>query len=816
MTSVTRTHIINETNILNDVSSIKDKLVNTTVIDNANIMFPVKNEPVVTERLKYVCGSEIISLIESINTHYNSAKGKVYIAGGIINLALDTSLDICNSIYDRSDIDIFVISKSPYYKTYVLNTIIAKLNNADSTYIGTRGSVVYIWSTICTRMIQIIFMDDKYNGGFDLILNFDLTHVMCAFDGLHYYATDGAIKAFVTKNTYFTVSASADNDYMSMRILKSVLRGYTVFVRRDDGTVTKYNFDIMKDIVCSNKSFKYLCSEYINHTAVLERFKNNQEDIIKYYLNLSTASKLYLYTYAQKYKIYRGINIRGINNRGNTASKDGTFNIYVGPPIRPITNFSHRNGFHNRGPVAGASDPKPVAGASDPKPVAGASDPKPVAKSYKQPVAVASDPKPVAGASNPKSVAGASDPKPVAGASDPKPVAGASDPKSGAKIYKLLTKHVFSDPKPVTSDPKPVTSDPKPVTSDPKPIASDPKPVTVTSDPKPVISMEKFAEELPASSSSSSTDDEDNGFTLVNKTTSVKKHMYVIGGKNNVEPTDATTFKLPETEWAYNSYMRVISVVVPYEVYMELNKIRHTKTKSIDIIGRRCKCDCKQYILEIHDVQGLLQNTNFLALYFKLMSVKLNNYGIVTLQIDTDMYSELKSNATPFMVQQLTPHYNEKRILHISLDISPKLFGHLWSPEMLTLDDKYKTITTNGVLLTLTRNTYKFSNNIVITHELTKNEYENLLYIKQCMYIEIAKNGYNYKDYIDETKSKFYKKGDQTMCNIIDFKSVDTGKMYKTIQLTINNYKQNLNIIANKSYHVICANSGVAEIVKLY
>ncbi len=245
-------------------------------------------------RLAMLCPNAIINLIKDINV----AGPKAVIAGGIVNLATDITLDIFSQHFNKSDIDIFVFGpdKQETVKrilsmfTYMVPPDMC-INIMGPTYVGVRGSVVYIWSHGLSRLIQIVIMDEKHQTVEDVLNNFDMTHIMCAFDGTDFIVRGSMLETLATRTTIYTRNTPSA-EIQGLRILKAETRNYDVLMTTKSKPDVKIpvKFDVKLHYVNNSLVQDYMTSSSITPWKVI----NGKPDaeIIDYYMKQSKLQKV--------------------------------------------------------------------------------------------------------------------------------------------------------------------------------------------------------------------------------------------------------------------------------------------------------------------------------------------------------------------------------------------------------------------------------------------------------------------------------------------------------------------------------------------
>lgn len=275
-------------------------------------------------------------VIESILNMYPK---QVYIAGGLINLALDPLIDTTNPVYNKSDIDLFILADNPNERMVIIQDILIKLYrnlgsidygaddkgkyhilNESSMCVGVRGSVVYVWHNRFERMIQLVLMDTKNYPSIDSVIKgFDLDNIAVAYDGCELIIQKRAWQAMNTRRVTYRPT-SVRNDNQLYRMTKTASRGYKIISNSTSEDITPSLAQILAD----KESWDYLCTPYTEYLTLLQRFlkENNGcrdatvKGITKYYESNTTASKVFYIDYESDIvkKVIPLVNLGGISN----------------------------------------------------------------------------------------------------------------------------------------------------------------------------------------------------------------------------------------------------------------------------------------------------------------------------------------------------------------------------------------------------------------------------------------------------------------------------------------------------------------------
>ncbi len=284
--------------------------------------------------------SAISKLIKTSSTILNGLgdkyPGKVYLAGGLVNLALDPLIDITNPVFAKSDIDLFILAE-PENRLRIIEQILRTLqaeNEGIPMCVGVRGSVVYVWHAGFERMIQLVIIDTKsYPTIESVIKGFDLDNIAVAYDGEELIIQKRAWYAMNTRSVVYRPT-SVENDNQVYRMTKTAARGYKIISHATDEDITPS----LAQILANKESREYLTVPYVQYRVVHEEQKNlppsNMIDkITSYYKANSTASKLYYVNGMEdviKRLILPSINTRGISNISNPREYSSQ------PTVQPV------------------------------------------------------------------------------------------------------------------------------------------------------------------------------------------------------------------------------------------------------------------------------------------------------------------------------------------------------------------------------------------------------------------------------------------------------------------------------------------------
>lgn len=252
-------------------------------------------------------------------------RNEIYMAGGLVNLALDPLINIDNPVFDKSDIDLFILADHEK-RRLIVGTILYQLmdlENGDQTVVGANGSVVYIWHPSFNRMIQLVLMDTQGYPNIDTVIKgFDIDNIALAYNGQELIVQKRAWQAIryrVTK--YRPLTGNRENKIY--RLTKTACKGYTIQSVVDDHDITP----TLEHIIGNDKARDYLCTPYMTHTEVLAKYRYDKLQIIQHYMAYTTAVHVYfLTTYEKLFPVlYSAVNFDGIRN----MDEPGQYHAYI-------------------------------------------------------------------------------------------------------------------------------------------------------------------------------------------------------------------------------------------------------------------------------------------------------------------------------------------------------------------------------------------------------------------------------------------------------------------------------------------------------
>jgi hypothetical protein len=145
----------------------------------------------------------------------------ICIAGGSVNLALDTKIRPNPIITNNSDIDIFIYDNYEENITNIINYLVEEFGNIK--FMPSFNLVNFLAGG---KVFQIIKLDSAYKDIYHIINDFDCGYTKCAWDGSNIYLTRECYTAISTSLTTCN-KTSLDYNY-HLRIFKAIIRGYTL------------------------------------------------------------------------------------------------------------------------------------------------------------------------------------------------------------------------------------------------------------------------------------------------------------------------------------------------------------------------------------------------------------------------------------------------------------------------------------------------------------------------------------------------------------------------------------------------------------
>lgn len=261
--------------------------------------------------------------------------GRVYLAGGLVNLAIDPLIDLTNPVFAKSDIDLFILAE-PENRLRIIEQILRTLqaeNEGIPMCVGVRGSVVYVWHAGFERMIQLVLIDTKSYPTIDSVIKgFDLDNIAVAYDGEELIIQKRAWNAMNTRSVVYRPT-SVENDNQVYRMTKTAARGYKIISHATDEDITPS----LAQILANKESREYLTVPYVQYRVVHGQYKHLPlqeliDKVTSYYKANSTASELF-YVYSADVitrLILPGINTHGISNIANPSEYSSQ------PTVQPV------------------------------------------------------------------------------------------------------------------------------------------------------------------------------------------------------------------------------------------------------------------------------------------------------------------------------------------------------------------------------------------------------------------------------------------------------------------------------------------------
>ena len=226
-TKITLNKDIPVDNIFQDFMSLArtyDALFQNNALSNDMIRINTHHEIRFRNMLLKLIGSYAYDIIANIMTKYQN---EIYMAGGLLNLAVDPLLDVDKPVFNKSDIDLFILADHDKRKLIVGNILyqFMKSEQGSDVVVGTRGSVIYIWHPMVKRMIQLILVDTTGYPSIDTVIRgFDIDNIALAFNGQELILQKRAWQAMRTRITiYRPLTGYRDNKIY--RLTKTAYKG---------------------------------------------------------------------------------------------------------------------------------------------------------------------------------------------------------------------------------------------------------------------------------------------------------------------------------------------------------------------------------------------------------------------------------------------------------------------------------------------------------------------------------------------------------------------------------------------------------------
>ena len=210
--------------------------------------------------------------------------GEMYLSGGGFNLILDTELNVTDDKFATSDIDLFFLGTESRKKEMFKEFMCDLQNKCGDRpiYMGVNRSVVNIWVSGYSRMIQVILMNDKTHQCIsDVLDGFDFDHLRAAYDGKDIVLHKEAYDAITTRSTRYTGS-TGDEDKIIQRMMKALMRDYNFTVEEQGVKMSQIfsSYDTNKvpkcspseedddDTICNLLKKDYNCLHVFRYTSV--------------------------------------------------------------------------------------------------------------------------------------------------------------------------------------------------------------------------------------------------------------------------------------------------------------------------------------------------------------------------------------------------------------------------------------------------------------------------------------------------------------------------------------------------------------------
>jgi hypothetical protein len=222
--------------------------------------------------------TKLIKTSSSILNGMDKYPGQVYVAGGLINLALDPLIDLTNPVFAKSDIDLFILTE-PENRLRIIEQILMTLqaeSGETPMCVGVRGSVVYVWHSGFERMIQLVLIDTKSYPTIDSVIKgFDLDNIAVAYDGEELIIQRRAWQSMVTRNVVYRPT-SVERDNQVYRMTKTAARGYKILSHGSGDDITPS----LAQILANKEAREYLTVPYVQYRVVHGQYKNLSPSVL--------------------------------------------------------------------------------------------------------------------------------------------------------------------------------------------------------------------------------------------------------------------------------------------------------------------------------------------------------------------------------------------------------------------------------------------------------------------------------------------------------------------------------------------------------
>jgi hypothetical protein len=169
--------------------------------------------------------------------------GEAYLAGGSVSIALDATLNPCDKLFERSDLNVFVmgcrrrqyaiVSEMLALLTTAFGAecfVITPVASAESELRFPFSSVINVWVRGKARCLQFVLVSERFRTIGHVLHGFDFPHLQCAFDTESITMTHGAVSAMAARVTSFAPGFDRvrDSSALMRRVYKAVIRDYEV------------------------------------------------------------------------------------------------------------------------------------------------------------------------------------------------------------------------------------------------------------------------------------------------------------------------------------------------------------------------------------------------------------------------------------------------------------------------------------------------------------------------------------------------------------------------------------------------------------
>ena len=242
--------------------------------------------------------------------------GEMYLSGGGFNLIIDPTLKISDEKFANCDIDLFILGTEER-KREILKDFMQDLQNkcgkGTAIYVGVNRSVLNIWITGYSRMVQLILMNDQTHKNVnDILEGFDFDHLRAAYDGNDIVVTKDAYDAICTRVTRY--NGQDEKNKVTNRMMKALMRDYK-FSPEEHGV--KMSEIFAEHHAAQSILFKFSeLEEYLDSDVVCKTLKD------KY-----NCLHVIRYSHAEKFV---SVDFEGINHTNYHNYDDNSLHIYLG------------------------------------------------------------------------------------------------------------------------------------------------------------------------------------------------------------------------------------------------------------------------------------------------------------------------------------------------------------------------------------------------------------------------------------------------------------------------------------------------------